>query len=1010
MGVYILFLDTHNRLNRQFFLISISLGIWAFSFAMANATSDFQTALFFRKVAALGWGSIFSLILHFLFIFTEQKRILQKKWPFVLLYLPSAITIFVFFLIEDVADKQFNLQYTKVGWVNISVNNFWDIFYNVYYLGCTIFTLLFLSLWLKKSTEHYKKKQARILIVSFGITMVLGTFTEMVINAFTSVRSPQIAPLLSMIPVVAIYYAIKKYGFMRPKVVEKTSDGSILNEKNRKKLFQSMSVVFVVGGLVNFISQFYFTPDSFQSIVLYSLIYITIGLFLQIVQRINIDEKWKELFFTILIVCSIPLLTLHYVEFAGATIWAVPVMFLLISVVFNKRSLLFGILIITILQQLWFIYYKPATLVEINNADFIGRIGIITIAAWVAFYVNKMYINRLKENYEQFHFQEMISKISADFINISEENLDEKINGFLESSGNYFLADYSFYISLTEEFKSYEWHMEKLNPSLEMILELGKNNYAWWNEQMNLKKLICIMDVNNMPQEAWAEKQELIKRGIMALVSMPIIRKDLNLGYLLFVSMKPIKAGIEKHKEMLMILTNLLADGLIKVEAEKEINYMAYYDLLTGIPNRALFKNRLEQAIQTAKRNSNLVAVMFIDLDAFKAVNDALGHFGGNELLKTVAKRLTTCLRKQDTVARFGGDEFLVQVTQIENSLDIDTIAKKLINSISKPIYINEQEFFVTASIGIAVCPVDGEDSELLIKNADLAMYQAKERGKNQYLFCTFDMKKDILNKMKLTNHLYRALEKKELELYYQPQINVATREIVGIEALLRWNHSELGLLGPGTFIPIAEQTGLILEMGRWVLETACKQNKKWQNMGLPFFRMAVNLSVEQFRDKKLTSSIAKIIDDTQMDARYLELEITESTAIQTDKHAINMLQDLKNLGTYISIDDFGAEYSSMGRLRDLPIDQLKIDIQFIRNIINGEKDKAIVKTIIQLCKNLELNVIAEGVETEEQLAFLEEQGCDEIQGYYFYKPMPAREMEAELIRRYGDFEGPKAL
>ena len=304
--------------------------------------------------------------------------------------------------------------------------------------------------------------------------------------------------------------------------------------------------------------------------------------------------------------------------------------------------------------------------------------------------------------------------------------------------------------------------------------------------------------------------------------------------------------------------------------------------------------------------------------------------------------------------------------------------------------------------MGISIYPYDGDDTETLIKNADMAMYSSKDNGKHQYTICSPKIKEEVLKKTKITNHLYRAIEKNEFMLYYQPQICTDTKEIVGVEALLRWENHEFGMIPPKVFIPLAEQTGLIDPIGKWVLETACRQNKEWQEAGLPPIRMSVNLAAEQFQDKKLISFVNKVLCETKLDAKYLELEITESAAVDKEKYkyTIQMLNELKALGVSISIDDFGTEYSSLVRLKTLPIDQLKIDMQFVQNISESKKDEAIVKTIIQLAKNLELNVIAEGVEKEEQYEFLKREKCDEIQGYYFYKPMPVSELETILYSR----------
>jgi EAL domain-containing protein (putative c-di-GMP-specific phosphodiesterase class I) len=320
----------------------------------------------------------------------------------------------------------------------------------------------------------------------------------------------------------------------------------------------------------------------------------------------------------------------------------------------------------------------------------------------------------------------------------------------------------------------------------------------------------------------------------------------------------------------------------------------------------------------------------------------------------------------------------------------------------NRPMYVGEHEFFITASAGIAIYPDDGRDSNTLKKNADLAMYEAKELGKNQAAFCTAGLKEDVERRVQLSNLLYRALENRELVLYYQPLVDIATKKIIGVEALLRWDHPELGMISPGVFIPLAEQTGLINPIGRWVLETACRQNKAWQDAGLAPLRLAVNLSVEQFHDPNLVEIVGETLNDTGLEAQYLELEITESIAIRETGYICQILQKLKTLGVLIAIDDFGTKYSSLARIKQLPIDRIKMAMEFVHGISVSEKDEAIAKVIINLASNLGLKVIAEGVETESQFEFLKSRVCDEVQGYYFYRPMPAADLE-RLLRKIAD-------
>ena len=436
-------------------------------------------------------------------------------------------------------------------------------------------------------------------------------------------------------------------------------------------------------------------------------------------------------------------------------------------------------------------------------------------------------------------------------------------------------------------------------------------------------------------------------------------------------------------------LTEIESQKMNLIESESKLHKMAFYDSLTGLPNKELFINRLEQNISLAKRNGKLIGTMFIDLDSFKSVNDTMGHSAGDIVLKSVAERFENCVRKEDTVSRFGGDEYLIQICNFEKVEDLHKITKKIMDSLQKPILVNNVEFVITASVGVAVYPVDGEDPETLIKNADIAMYAAKNKGKNESVFCSPKMKNDVVKKMKLTNKLYRAMENKELYLQYQPQINVETKEIIGFEALLRWNNAEYGLVSPEVFIPLAETTGMIIPIGLWVFKTVCEQCEMCRKVFNKNYRISINLSLEQLKDANFIRQISKIIEDTNTVPEHLQIEITESIAFNQESYVLQRIKEIKDLGITIAIDDFGTGHSSLSRLRTFPIDLIKIDMEFVQGIsTNSHKEKEIVKSIIQLSKNLGMKVLAEGVETEEQYQFLKNEICDEIQGFYFYKPM----------------------
>jgi diguanylate cyclase (GGDEF)-like protein/PAS domain S-box-containing protein len=454
-------------------------------------------------------------------------------------------------------------------------------------------------------------------------------------------------------------------------------------------------------------------------------------------------------------------------------------------------------------------------------------------------------------------------------------------------------------------------------------------------------------------------------------------------------------------------ITNYVAifsDITERKASEEHVRHLAHHDALTGLPNRILLTERLEHALPHANRAGTLVAVMFLDLDRFKLVNDTLGHSVGDELLKAVAKRLTSCVREDDTVARLGGDEFVLVLEDVRGSQDIAKVAEKIIDSLSKPLMLDQHEIVVTPSVGISVYPHDGDDVETLVKHADVAMYRAKEKGRNNYQFFTADMNARAFERLTMENSLRKALERNEFVLYYQPQVDLESHRITGMEALLRWQHPDFGLVSPTQFIPIAEETGLIVAIGEWVLRTACAQNKAWQDAGIAPLRVAVNLSARQFKQANLVEMVRRALDDAGLEARYLELEITETVAMDHAEETAAKLRELKSMGVGISMDDFGTGHSSLSYLKRFPIDTLKIDQTFIQDIAQDSSDAAIASAITAMAHSLNLKVVTEGIETKEQLAFLGQHGRDEVQGYYFSEPLPA-EAFAELLKQERPFD-----
>ncbi|MEK7207070.1 MAG: EAL domain-containing protein [Pseudomonadota bacterium] len=452
-------------------------------------------------------------------------------------------------------------------------------------------------------------------------------------------------------------------------------------------------------------------------------------------------------------------------------------------------------------------------------------------------------------------------------------------------------------------------------------------------------------------------------------------------------------------------LRGVMMDITARKEMESRLAHLASHDALTGLPNRNLLNDRLGQALVYATRHGRAAGVLFLDLDRFKTINDSLGHSVGDRLLKVVADRLLSCVREGDTVARIGGDEFVVLLDDMAQPQDVALIAQKVLASFVQPFRVDVQEaeggvqeFFFTTSIGISLYPGDGEDAQALLKNADTAMYRAKKQGGNSYRFFTAEMDLRARKSLSLEHALHGALERQEVELHYQPQIDIVTKKVIGVEALLRWNRPGQGLMAPADFTPLLEEIGLIVPVGAWVLRTACAQYQTWRKAGLHVPRAAVNLSVRQLRHERFVDSVVEALADTGMEPGCLEFEVTESAVMQQLEASLEALRRVRALGVRLSMDDFGTGYSSLSHLKLLPVDTVKIDRSFIRDVPADENDSAIVRAVIALARTLGLDVIAEGVETKEQLEFLRTHGCNAMQGYLFSHPLPAEMLTRFLV------------
>jgi diguanylate cyclase (GGDEF)-like protein len=502
--------------------------------------------------------------------------------------------------------------------------------------------------------------------------------------------------------------------------------------------------------------------------------------------------------------------------------------------------------------------------------------------------------------------------------------------------------------------------------------------------------------VINLQDESWRFLDRFKNKGVLVAQVFPVtldgkLTAILSLGYTIKILLN------DEDIKHLHIITSRLASALETADRDERLYRQAYFDALTKLPNRQLLEDRLAQYILHAHRENQIIGVLYIDLDRFKNINDTLGHSVGDKLLQDTAERLTRCVRETDTVARLSGDEFIVVLSNITEPKDARIIAEHIISRISESFNINLHEIFITPSVGIALYPSDGTNSEELLKHADAAMYQAKQSGRGSYKFYEEQMNVEDVKRSQMEQDLRHALARSEFELVYQPQFNLKTGKIIGAEAFIRWNHTKHGIILPSHFIPLAEDTGLIEPIGEWILRTACRQYKSWQEEGLIIDRLAINVSNRQFMQRKFADTVYKSLTATGMSPERLELEITENLLMDDRIDTIYILDELHSMGVKLAIDDFGTGYTSLGYLKRLPVDALKIDQSFITEVPTSEDAITITSSIIAMAHAFKVNVIAEGVENEQQLFMLRSQKCDSVQGFYFAQPMPPEEFGAYL-------------
>jgi len=952
-----------------------------------------ETAYLVLAASIWGWGFVYSFLLHLVILLTKLDK-KMKPWQWLTIYIPIPVTMILFYANLMYSRVFATIELSSIGWNYERASMAWFMWMRIYYLS--MMALVLFLIFRRKSEEDdvasiiEKKYIKTAMIISFilGLPKIFGLYEALGWNLIG------LGPL-HLLPVgmtifLVLYVRVKKY---QKGIVTLPKRGELMSVKTHERIFYYVSQAYIFGAFTAFGLEVFLKKEDIGKTAILSVTMFAVGfsIFFLLKSRLSISKRDRILF--AIIALTIPFITFYQIDSSEAFAWSVPVIFILIAVAFNNIRLLIytSIMTITTAMVLWSV--RPESESVFTSTDHLGRIIIFSIIICIAFFINRLYKNRQYQLEKQIDHERFVSETARLLSSARNKNLKSNLDVYLERSLEYMEADYGsihIFPGKRNRMRKVEYYgpHDFINPSINR--QFGQR-FDWL--------LKSILDEGSLYTEKFFDvlclfTEDMQREGITVMVR-PLVESGEILGVICLSTFNR-NSWDEGYQNTFQLIAGSLSSMLYKIGKEDELFRMAYYDHLTGLPNRVLYEKIIKKQIEETEENE-MLALIFLDLDDFKNINDILGHSAGDRFLVEFAEKLKPKLKEKDTLSRFGGDEFLILFPHTTSIGEIENFAEEVLSEIMKPFQLDEREVTTGASLGISIYPQDGQSGEELIKFADLAMYHAKSTGKNRYTIVTEEIKEKFLYEKELEEDLRHAIKKNQFVLYYQPKVHGETEEIIGVEALIRWNHPTKGLLSPGLFIPIAERTGLMAEIDTWVFMEACNQNRTWQNKGYKKMNMFINITPISMLQAEIGRSLSDIFISNGWDPNYIEAEITENSIFLSLDKIQSKLKALREIGLKISLDDFGTAYSSLSRLHELPIDKVKIDRQFILNLDNEEKGKSLYDGILNLARSLDLEVIIEGVETKEQADYVREKGCDEIQGFYYYKPMPPQQIEKLL-------------
>ncbi|NLJ70196.1 MAG: EAL domain-containing protein [Clostridiaceae bacterium] len=999
--------NINSKANRLFLLLTSSLAIWSFSLSVSNSAATAEESAFCRSFSVFGWGVFSSILLHFILVLTKTERRLNKRIKYITTYLPAFINIILFGPFGYFFEKQYKMVQTDYGWMNMAPMYYAGIWLNLYYIVFSIASLILLIRWWRKLESHTSEKRlAKYFLISVILLFSIITIIDILPDILNKKFFPKLPVLFLLVPTIILFTVLKKFGLL----LERRRTIPILREtdkfsSDRLRLFRTAAVIYMIGGAISFLVGYFGKKGALGREILFAAALLLFGVFTRMIPFITKKHAVQNAIF--LVICSLSTFYIMIVnaKIGALTVWSVYILFLLFTVIFDYRilAILFTAFCVVIQIVFWIIY--PKVFVTINGNEYAIRIVIILFSYFSVRYLTTEYAFKVKV-YQRFaREQEVLEQISSNFISINSENAKDKIDEMLKMSDEILEFSHAYLVKFSKDYeeatilnmcvKDTTKELFPYRPGMKfktVTFPLAKSLIAQG------KPMIC-EDTKKATFDKCGETNNFfISRGVKSFFALPVIVDERIVGMLVIEYYNRIDVSFaESRSYFLDIIVNILGDTRRKLLYEKRLYNSAYFDKRTKLANRNMLKKRLRQTIRNRKE-SEKIAVLVIELANLRVIKDTFGHSVGEQVMVKSATILENILEECCYIARSGEGKFVIVLPNVKNTEQIKDCAKRILASFSDPISTETkiEALFVVIRIGISVYPDDGRDADTILKNADMAGYEARNADKRVLLYNS-RMENNIAENTLFTNRLFKSLQNDEFFLVFQPQISCTTGKTVGIEALLRWTSDGNKIVGPDRFIPILEQTGLIYDVGLWVLEQALQEHNRLIAEGFPPLRVSVNISVVQFQGEDFIPDFTRIIEQSGADPKYIELEITESLFLKNPEDVIKKLYKLKELGVSIAIDDFGREYSSLNRLNSIPFDRIKIDKEIIFHINLEEKRDPVTKNIIMLAKDFRVGIIAEGVEKKEQAEFLRSMDCDEIQGYYFSRPLSSKALEEFL-------------